>query len=249
MVWLDDDLWFPPPELALREPNGLLCAGGDLSLERLRLAYGSGIFPWYEDGQPLLWWSPDPRCLIDRSHLHVSRSLKKWLRKHIDALEIRIDTQFEDVVKACAAPRHYSDGTWITAEMQSAYLQLHRAGIAHSFELWRGHQLVGGLYGVSLGRSFFGESMFSSETNASKLVFAWMVLQLSQWSFLQIDCQLPNAHLMRLGAFTQPRAHFLTILKKSIAEPDWHAWTPTLGLEAILTHHDQPENSDILRHA
>ncbi len=247
IVWLDDELWFPPPQLALKEPDGLLCAGGDLSIQRLRLAYASGIFPWYEAGQPILWWSPDPRCLIDRDHLHVSRSLRKHLRKNLSHLIITIDQAFDQVIEACAAPRTYSSGTWITPEMIAAYKALHQTGIAHSFELWHGDNLVGGLYGVAIGRAFFGESMFSRQTNASKLVFAWMVLQLTQWEFSLIDCQLPNSHLQSLGAFTIPRAQFLTILEESVALPDQTHWAPTIGLEVILSH-EQSENTGLLRH-
>jgi leucyl/phenylalanyl-tRNA---protein transferase len=201
---------FPPPSEALTEPNGLLAAGGDLEPERLLAAYRRGIFPWYADGQPILWWSPDPRCVLRPGGVHVSRSLRRSLIK--GGFELRIDTAFEQVVEGCAAPRHYTDSTWITAEMAAAYARLHRLGWAHSFETWRDGELVGGLYGVALGRVFFGESMFARATDASKVALVNLAKQLRERSFELIDCQVASAHVMSLGASTLPRATFLASL-------------------------------------
>jgi leucyl/phenylalanyl-tRNA--protein transferase len=201
---------FPPPSEALTEPNGLLAAGGDLEPERLLAAYRRGIFPWYADGQPILWWSPDPRSVLLPDAIHVSRSLRRSLIK--GGFELRIDTAFEQVVAGCAAPRDYTDATWITAEMAAAYARLHRLGWAHSFETWRDGELVGGLYGVAIGRVFFGESMFSRATDASKVALVNLASQLRSRSFELIDCQVASAHVTSLGASTLPRAEFLARL-------------------------------------
>jgi len=204
--WLDNDAPFPPLESALREPNGLLAAGGDLSPRRLIAAYSHGIFPWFNPGDPILWWSPDPRMVLIPGELKVSRSLRKTLKKQI--YEIRVDTAFPQVMQACAAPRDEHGGTWITPAMISAYTELHRQGLAHSVETWMEDKLVGGLYGVSLGRMFYGESMFSLATDASKIAFVHLVRQLERWGFGMIDCQMKTAHLASLGAREIPRAEF-----------------------------------------
>jgi leucyl/phenylalanyl-tRNA--protein transferase len=215
---------FPPPAAALREPNGLLAAGGDLAPERLLAAYRRGIFPWYEQGQPILWWSPDPRSVLRPDEIKVSRSLRRSLIK--GGFELRIDTAFPAVIAACAAPRHYGGGTWITPEMAAAYTTLHRLGWAHSFETWHEGRLAGGLYGVAIGRVFFGESMFTRVTDASKVALVKMTDYLRERSFELIDCQVPNAHVTSLGATTIPRADFLSLLDELCDPPGtpgaWH---------------------------
>lgn len=209
--WLRGDAPFPPLTHALKEPNGLLAAGGDLSAERLLEAYSNGIFPWYSDDQPLLWWSPDPRMVLFPAELKISRSLGKRLHKH--DYEIRVDSRFETVMRACAAPREGQSGTWITDDMIAAYCELHRRGLAHSVETWIGDELAGGLYGVALGRMFFGESMFTRATDASKIALATLVKQLQRWEFGLIDCQMNTAHLASLGAREISRADFMRRLK------------------------------------
>lgn len=203
---------FPPVEHALREPNGLLAAGGDLAPTRLINAYRNGIFPWYNEGQPILWWSPDPRAVLFPSRLKVSRSLHKTLKK--GGFKVTLDTAFRQVVQACAAPRTEGGGTWITDEMLDAYCRLHELGIAHSVEAWRGDELVGGLYGVAIGRVFFGESMFSRVTDASKVAFVHLVRQLDRWGYAVIDCQVGSGHLQSLGAEDISRADFNTLLQR-----------------------------------
>jgi len=214
-IWLDPDdpeLWFPRVEHALREPDGLLAVGGDLSEDRLLLAYHCGIFPWYGPGQPILWWSPDPRLVLFPERLRISHSLRKTLRKA--AFEITLDQAFDAVIGACAEPRPAQAGTWITPEMKSAYHDLHLAGHAHSVECWYQGRLAGGLYGVAIGRIFFGESMFMRVTDASKVAFVGLVRQLSRWGFQMIDCQVYTRHLASLGAETIPRAEFVRILQR-----------------------------------
>jgi leucyl/phenylalanyl-tRNA---protein transferase len=215
--WLAANDRFPPVERALAEPNGLLAAGGDLSLPRLVQAYEHGIFPWFSDGQPILWWSPDPRMILVPSELRISRSLKKRLAKR--DYEVRADTAFEDVTRACAAPRPGQDGTWITEEMIAAYTRLHRAGYAHSIETWIGGELAGGLYGVALGRMYYGESMFTRAADASKIALAHLVRQLGRWGYGMIDCQMTTAHLARFGAREIPRAAFMRKLAKLVNYP------------------------------
>jgi leucyl/phenylalanyl-tRNA---protein transferase len=205
--WLDAGQPFPPVHRALREPNGLLAAGGDLSVRRLLEAYRHGIFPWYSDGQPILWWSPEPRMVLAPVEFVVSRSLRKRLRNA--GFEVRTDTAFEAVIGECAAPRPDQDGTWITPEMATAYTALHHAGYAHSVETWADGTLVGGLYGVSIGRMFFGESMFSRASDASKIALAHLARQLDRWRFGLIDCQMSTPHLDSLGAREVPRAQFI----------------------------------------
>jgi leucyl/phenylalanyl-tRNA--protein transferase len=214
---------FPPPEHALTEPNGLLAAGGDLTPERLLAAYSQGIFPWYEAGQPILWWSPDPRAVLWPDELRVSRSLRRSLHKR--GFEVRIDTAFDAVVAGCAAPRGYGAGTWITPEMAGAYGRLHALGWAHSFETWRDGTLVGGLYGVAMGRMFFGESMFARATDASKVALVRAVGFLRSAGIELIDCQVASAHTESLGATEIPRARFLELVADFCRPPVApHAW-------------------------
>jgi leucyl/phenylalanyl-tRNA---protein transferase len=201
---------FPAAAEALTEPNGLLAAGGDLEPERLLAAYRRGIFPWYEDGQPILWWSPDPRAVLWPEGLHISRSLRRLIGK--GRFELRVDAAFDAVVAACAEPRSYGGSTWITVEMARAYGRLHRLGWAHSFETWRGERLVGGMYGVAIGRVFFGESMFAHESNASKVALAGAMQYLRQRGYVLLDCQVASAHTRSLGAVEIPRAEFLRLL-------------------------------------
>jgi leucyl/phenylalanyl-tRNA---protein transferase len=207
---------FPPVSDALTEPNGLLAAGGDLAPERLLAAYKKGIFPWYQEGQPILWWSPDPRAVLWLDGLKVSRSLRRSLAKR--RYEFRVDTAFELVVAACAAPRHDGGGTWITAEMAEAYLRLHRLGWAHSFETWQDDRLVGGLYGVAIGRAFFGESMFTRATDASKVALVHGVELLRSRATQIIDCQVASAHTRSLGAVDMPRTEFLSLIEDLCTE-------------------------------
>ncbi|WP_439888562.1 leucyl/phenylalanyl-tRNA--protein transferase [Pseudomonas sp. MBLB4123] len=223
LTWLQrDSLSFPPLERALREPNGLLAAGGDLSAERLIQAYRHGCFPWFQDGQPILWWSPDPRTVLFPQELHVSRSLAKLLRQ--ERYRVTFDQAFAEVIGACAAPRTYADGTWITREMQDAYLDLHRRGIAHSTEVWQGERLVGGLYGLAMGQLFFGESMFSHVDNASKVGFATLVEHLRDWGFALIDCQMPTQHLHSFGARAIAREQFAELLERHLDQPSGADW-------------------------
>ncbi len=198
---------FPDAELAEREPNGLLAIGGDLSITRLLNAYRQGIFPWYSDDQPILWWSPDPRTVLFPTHLKVSRSLRKTLRQ--GRFMASLDRDFDAVIQACAAARQDAEGTWITPEMTNAYLSLHAAGLAHSVEVWQGDDLVGGLYGIALGRVFFGESMFSRVADTSKLALVHLVNHLMTWGFRLIDCQVYSKHLISLGATEISRRVFL----------------------------------------
>jgi leucyl/phenylalanyl-tRNA--protein transferase len=206
---LDHRLVFPPPHLA--EDNGLLAVGGDLSAERLRMAYSQGIFPWYDQDLPIMWHSPDPRMVLLADELYVGRSLRKSIRRA--PYRVTLDTAFEEVIEACAEiDRPDQAGTWITKEMKAAYIDLHRQGHAHSVEAWLGGKLVGGLYGVSLGAAFFGESMFALEPDASKIAFAQVVAQLRLWGINLIDCQIHTEHLENFGATEWPREKFLDAL-------------------------------------
>ncbi len=206
---LIDEPVFPSPEAA--EPEGLLAVGGDLSVPRLLLAYSMGIFPWYNAGEPTLWWSPDPRCILELDGLKISRSLAKTLRK--GTYSVSFNRAFDEVLASCAeTPRGGAAGTWITEEMRAAYGSLHRLGFAHSVECWQGEALVGGLYGICLGRCFFGESMFHRATDASKVALVALVGHLRQRDFELIDCQVPNDHLASLGAREIPRREFLSRL-------------------------------------
>jgi len=213
---LSDQIIFPDPELS-RE-DGLLAVGGDLCLERLILAYRMGIFPWYSDGEPVLWWSPDPRLVLYPEALHVSRSLMKTIRQ--GRFHVTLDQDFRQVISACAgAPRERQMGTWITTDMMDAYCRLHEAGFAHSVEVWHQGELAGGLYGVSLGKCFFGESMFTRSSNASKVGLVTLVKLLQKWSFSFIDCQVITRHLVQLGAREIPRKQFLAELRLALAWP------------------------------
>ena len=198
---------FPPVSHALAQPNGLLAIGGDLSVPRLLRAYQGGIFPWYMPGEPLLWWSPDPRCVFGTHRMHVPDRLARWLRR--SAWTVTADRDFAAVIDGCAAPRRDEGGTWISREMRDAYLELHWRGYAHSIEARDGERLVGGLYGVALGRMFFAESMFSAESNGSKVALLGLAALLRDWSWPMIDAQLSSAHLRSLGAVMMRRTAFL----------------------------------------
>lgn len=208
---------FPPLEHALHEPNGLLAIGGNLSPQRLLSAYRKGIFPWFNEGEPILWWSPDPRMVLFPSELRISRSLHKTLKKN--HYEIRTDSAFIEVIRACAAPRKEQTGTWIHPEMVSAYTALHHLGVSHSVETWMQEELVGGLYGIAIGKMFFGESMFSRVTDASKIALVHLVRQLERWNFGLIDCQMKTTHLASMGAREIPRSEFAGILNGLVTVP------------------------------
>ena len=201
---------FPPIENALEHPDGLLAVGGDLTPQRLIVAYRHGIFPWYNDDQPILWWSPSQRLVLFPQSLKVSRSLRKTIRK--GKFKVTMDQNFREVIKECAGPRRHQYGTWITEEMQEAYHQLHHYNFAHCVECWHEGQLVGGLYGVTLGKAFFGESMFCQMTDASKVAFVYFVRQLQSWGYELIDCQVYTDHLQSLGAIEIPRQQFRVLL-------------------------------------
>lgn len=217
---------FPVVDSALKTPNGLLASGGDLSAPRLLHAYRHGIFPWYHESEPILWWSPDPRAVIFPGDIHVSRSLRKYMRH--TPLTVAFDTDFEEVISACAAPRRNQAGvgTWITPAMQTAYLALHRLGHAHSLEITLDGALVGGLYGIALGGVFFGESMFTRSTNVSKVALVCLARQLQAWGFSLIDCQIGSTHLTNLGSILIPRADFVDLLEHFTVMPSrdgpWH---------------------------
>ena len=214
---------FPPTDTALDYPNGLLAVGGDLSSERLLAAYRLGIFPWYEEPQPVMWWTPDPRSVLFPDELHVSRSLRRTLRR--DQFSLAVDTCFADVVSCCAADRAEGPGTWIGDAMQTAYLGLHKERVAHSIEVFREGTLVGGLYGVAIGGAFFGESMFSHCSDASKIALVALVHILRRGSFELIDCQVESEHLNSLGAHCLSRLDFESLLAQTIEkEPDSDAW-------------------------
>jgi leucyl/phenylalanyl-tRNA--protein transferase len=215
---------FPDPAVALREPDGLLAAGGDLGIERLLDAYRRGIFPWYSAGQPILWWSPDPRTVLTPAALHVSRSLRRTLAKRV--YRCSVDRAFAAVIHACAAPRADDNGTWLSADMIQAYVALHRAGHAHSVEAWVGEELAGGLYGVAIGRAFFGESMFAHRADASKVALVHLANCLRQWDYRLIDCQVDSPHLRSLGATQMPRHEFIAQLEEWCPQaPRADAWT------------------------
>lgn len=203
---------FPDVEQALTEPDGLLAVGGDLSPERLLEAYRRGIFPWYSEDQPVLWWSPNPRSVLFPEKLKISRSLNKTIKKQI--FTVTLDTAFRDVITVCAQPRKDDAGTWITPDMIEAYCTLFEQGHAHSVESWHEGKLVGGLYGIAIGKVFFGESMFSKKTDASKVAFVKLVQQLKAWGFELIDCQIQSEHLDSLGAENIPRRHFIDLLNQ-----------------------------------
>jgi len=224
---------FPPVEAAT--PEGLLAIGGDLSVERLLEAYRHGIFPWYNPGQPILWWSPDPRAVLYPEKLKVSRSLRKTLKR--GHLCVTFDTDFRAVMRACAAPRaqYPGGGTWITDDMVRAYCALHEQGLAHSVEVWEGRVLAGGLYGVALGGVFFGESMFARATDASKVALVALVDRLRRWGYRLIDCQVPSSHLTSLGAEEIPRARFLAELETNLSLSGRHGrWSETIYTTGLI---------------
>jgi leucyl/phenylalanyl-tRNA--protein transferase len=212
VYFIDNDTIFPPVEYS--NEDGILAAGGDLSLGRLIEAYTNGIFPWYSSDTPVLWWSPDPRFVIYPNEVKVSKSMRQVLKKNI--FEIRYDTSFREVITACSGERKHEKGTWITSEMIEAYVDLHSLGLAHSVEAWRDGKLAGGLYGVSIGRMFFGESMFSYESNASKAAFIVLAENLAKLEFDLIDSQVYTRHMESLGAFRMARKDFIGIMKKSV---------------------------------
>ena len=206
---------FPPLEAA--SPEGLLAVGGDLNPDRLLSAYRQGVFPWFSDGQPILWWSPDPRAILYPANLHISRSLRKSLRTQ--DFEVSADRAFDDVIQRCAESRNAREGTWITSGMQEAYCTLHRMGYAHSVETWQNGQLVGGLYGLAIGKAFFGESMFSQITDASKTALVALTASLTTGGYHFIDCQVVSEHLNSLGAKAVPRYRFSSELKQAVEIP------------------------------
>jgi len=224
LPWLEPDATnFPSTDLALDDPNGLLAAGSTLSTEQLVCAYRKGIFPWFEDGQPVLWWTPSPRLVLSPSQLHVSKSMKKLMRKN--RYQVTTDKSFEAVIRACAEPREGQAGTWITDEIVEAYVELHELGFAHSIEVWEQDVLIGGLYGIAMGRVFFGESMFSRAANASKLGFITLAKHLDSLGFELIDCQVQTDHLESLGAYEIDRSEFedklLNYIEGSSTPPGW----------------------------
>lgn len=222
--WLEEgDLRFPSTELALADPNGLLAVGGDLDPERLLAAYRNGIFPWYESPQPILWWSPSPRAILFPEKIRISNSLRKTLKQGY--FKITGDTAFREVMQKCAlTPRKGQSGTWIGREMLDAYCELHRRGFAHSVETWCDGKLVGGLYGVAIGKVFFGESMFSTKTDASKVALVYLARQLEAWSYALIDCQVSNPHLLSLGAEVIDRTAFTRLLADNINTINSQSW-------------------------
>lgn len=214
--WLDihdPDAPFPPPEQALDEPNGLLAIGGDLSISRLLTAYRLGIFPWFNPDEPILWWSPDPRCVFRPDAIRISTRLKRRIRRENYA--VTLDTAFSQVIHQCAEPRGAQQGTWLGPQMISAYERLHEAGHAHSIEVWQEGELIGGLYGVAIGAVFFGESMFSRQSDGSKLALTWLARQLCDWHFELLDGQVGSAHLFSMGAIEMPRKQFQQTLSEA----------------------------------
>ncbi|MDY7575628.1 leucyl/phenylalanyl-tRNA--protein transferase [Actimicrobium sp. CCI2.3] len=237
--WLDHHDAFPDVEQALTETDGaagLLAAGADLSPQRLLEAYRQGIFPWFSEGQPILWWSTDPRMVLQTAHFVVSDSLKKTLRKvsRDSRWEVRFDCAFEQVMRACAAPRRDGPGTWISEEIVAGYCGLHRLGYAHSSEVWLDGELVGGAYGVSIGRMFYGESMFARVTDASKIALAYLVGFLKSHAVSMIDCQQETAHLASLGAAPIRRAAFIEHLRDAVTQPQIEHWAP-VNVSSVVT--------------
>lgn len=246
LPWLSPDTPFPPVEHALSDPAGLLAAGADLSLERLTAAYSNGIFPWYSEGEPILWWSPDPRMVLACEDFAPSHSLRKLLRKIerdenslLPRVQVRVDTDFATVMACCAAPRDGQAGTWITPAIRQAYGAWHEAGVAHSVETWIDGELAGGLYGVSLGRMFFGESMFTRAPDASKVALAYLVAFLRRAGVAWIDCQQQTRHLGSMGARPVPREDFVRHVRQAVTQPA-PAWRRgRLDSQGIL-HPDLP---------
>ena len=244
VVWIsasDPPDTFPDIETALREPDGLLAAGGDLSSSRLLAAYRHGVFPWFDAGQPILWWSPDPRCVLVPGRFYVSRRLKRDFRR--SRVEIRFNHDFNEVIRKCAEPRISQQGTWITADMISAYGQLHEEGWAHSVETWRDGALVGGLYGLAIGKLFFGESMFSREDNASKYALFALSSHLHDRGFELIDCQVTSQHLLKLGATMMPRQEFSRILQSGCEPPTRFTGWPDASLPVAEIAAKQPRTA------
>jgi leucyl/phenylalanyl-tRNA--protein transferase len=220
LPWLDpydDEQPFPPADCALTEPDGLLAVGGSLAPSRLLRAYRNGIFPWYSEGQPILWWSPDPRTILLPAQVKIARSLRKTLRQQ--RFDLSMDRAFEAVISSCGEPRKGECGTWLSAPMKAAYRRLHQLGYAHSVETWHAGRLVGGLYGVAIGRVFYGESMFSRMTDASKVALVHLCAQLRRWEFALIDCQMHTTHLASMGAQAIPRQLFIELLEQLCALP------------------------------
>ena len=232
--WLDvrQPELFPEVSLALQDPDGLLAIGGDLSEKRILAAYRQGIFPWYSDDQPVLWWSPNPRMVLYPDNLHISKSLRKKLRK--GNYSITFDNAFDQVVDECSAPRNYTDDTWITDEMKQAYIRLHQSGYAHSVECWHDQELIGGLYGIAIGKVFFGESMFAKKTDASKIAFIYLTRQLQNWGYRLIDCQVYSKHLASLGAVNIPRDDFIKQIQQLCNLTVSHQWQCNLTVSDIL---------------
>lgn len=228
--WLEPKpVTFPPSNLALTDPDGLLAVGGDLTTEWLLMAYSKGIFPWYNPGEPILWWTPNPRSVLFIDQLKIKRSLRQTINKQLKSedFSITFDTNFQGVIKACSqVPRPGQEGTWITDDMMRAYMALHHAGHAHSVEVWKAGELVGGLYGVAIGKMFFGESMFASMTDASKMALVALSLQLKEWGFKVIDTQVETAHLNSLGAQNIDREEFEAIVSQQTQQTfppkQWH---------------------------
>ncbi len=225
IYWVADNVIssdFPDVERALTDPDGLLAIGGDLNSERVLDAYRRGIFPWYSQGQPILWWSPDPRCVLEPDKLLISRSLRKTLRK--GSFRVTFNQAFPAVIKACGEPRRAGGETWITAEVLQAYTALHYAGHGVSVECWLGEHLAGGLYGLAIGKVFFGESMFSRANDASKVVLVHLAHAMRQRNFRLLDCQIHSEHLQSLGAVLMPRPRFTSILNRSCSRPETRDW-------------------------
>lgn len=238
--WLaDNPTLFPPIDSALEEPNGLLAAGGDLSPARLINAYRHGIFPWFNEDEPILWWSPAPRCVLYPTKVHASKSLRKTLRKH--AFSVSLDSAFKEVIARCASSRAHTSGTWICSEMQEAYCNLFTLGHAHSVEVWSQDRLVGGLYGIAINKMFFGESMFSLENDTSKIALCYLATQLHAWGFTLIDCQVHNPHLESLGAVEIDRKTFQHFLHNNADYPcpALPSWKLSIGRTEVLAHFSQ----------
>ncbi len=214
----DSPEWFPDVDQALREPDGLLAIGGDLSPARVIAAYRQGIFPWYDEDQPILWWSPDPRAVIFPDELRISRSLRKTIRQN--RFDVTFDRDFESVIRRCAAERPDSEGTWITSDMHSAYVALHELGYGHSVEAWNSDGLVGGVYGLAIGRVFFGESMFSHARDASKVALAALIKRLKEHDYVLLDCQVESDHLTSLGSRAIPRSEFIALLEDACGQQE-----------------------------
>jgi leucyl/phenylalanyl-tRNA---protein transferase len=220
---------FPPVERARRRPDGLLAAGADLSVDTLVRAYTHGIFPWFNEGDPILWWSPNPRMVLPCADFHLSRSLRRRLKRH--DVCVSFDRAFAEMLAACAAPRDDEGGTWLVPDMQAAYQEMHERGFAHSVEVWRGERLLGGLYGVALGKMFFGESMVSIETDASKIALAWLAAQMLEWGMPIIDCQMATPHLESLGGRGVPRRQFTGWVDVLVRQPGPAFWRFEPGLD------------------